>query len=58
MISCGCMCIVCKSQQLESHRIVAPDGYDDIHHTYKSCGTHFGHLDGETYAKCEICKFP
>jgi hypothetical protein len=29
-----------------------------MHHTCKSCGTHFNHLDGETYAKCEICNFP
>lgn len=58
MITCGCRCIVCKSQQLEGFSFVAPDGYDEIHHTCKSCGTHFNHLDGETYAKCDTCRFP
>jgi len=52
------MCIVCKSQHLTSHSFIAPDGYDDMHHTCKSCRTHFNHLDGETYTKCKTCKFP
>jgi ribosomal protein L37E len=50
--------MVCKSQQLESHSFVASDGYNDIHHTCRSCGTHFNHLDGETYARCDTCHFP
>src|SRR5215212_10433217 len=58
VISCGCRCIECKGQQLKSYHFVGQDGYDDIHHTCKLCGTHFNHLDGETYSKCEICKFP
>ncbi|HEY7733847.1 MAG TPA: hypothetical protein VIB07_03545 [Nitrososphaera sp.] len=49
---------MCKSQALESNSFTASDGYRDIHHTCKSCGVHFNHLDGETYATCETCHFP
>lgn len=57
VITCGCRCISCKSMELDSKSFVAPDGYDDIHHTCRSCGTHFDHLDGETYVRCEICGY-
>jgi len=58
MISCGCRCISCKGQQLTSYAFVGPEGYDEIHHTCNSCGTHFNHLDGESYKKCQTCNFP
>ena len=56
-ITCGCRCIVCKSTSLESKSFAAPDGYLDIHHTCKSCGAHFDHLDGTVFQKCEICNY-
>ena len=40
-----------------SNDFTAEDGYKDAHHTCKSCGTHFNHLDGEQYTKCVICSF-
>lgn len=53
MTVCGCRCIKCKSQQLDSFKFVASDGFDDMHHTCLSCDTHFSHVDGEhiTHAK-------
>lgn len=56
-ISCGCRCIVCKGQRLEGNSFSAPDGYTDIHHTCKSCGAHFDHLDGAVFEKCDICHY-
>jgi hypothetical protein len=32
-MQCGCRCIICKYQQLESFSFVAPDGFDEMHHT-------------------------
>ena len=52
---CGCRCIKCKSQHLESFSFVASDGFDEMHHTCLSCDTHFNHLDGDTYITCEMC---
>ncbi|HKX82445.1 MAG TPA: hypothetical protein VJL54_09340 [Nitrososphaera sp.] len=57
MITCGCRCISCKSTELESNAFEAADGYQDIHHTCRSCGTHFNHLDGETFTSCAICNY-
>lgn len=56
-ITCGCRCIVCKSQKLTGNSFTAADGYTDIHHTCRDCGAHFDHLDGTVFEKCEICHF-
>ena len=58
-IECGCHCIKCKSTELESHQVgeVEGDGYFDMHHTCKSCNTHFDHLDGEIFEECQKCDF-
>ena len=56
-MQCGCRCIICKYQQLESFSFVAPDGFDEIHHTCLSCGIHFNHLDGSTYPTCQKCNY-
>ena len=37
MAICGCRCIKCKNQKLESFRFIADDGFDDMHHTCLSC---------------------
>jgi hypothetical protein len=58
LMICGCRCIICKHQQLESFSFVAPDGFDEIHHTCLMCRTHFNHLDGETYSNCQACNYP
>ena len=29
----------------------------EIHHTCRSCKTHFNHLDGDTYDRCEKCNY-
>jgi hypothetical protein len=58
MVSCSCRCIKCKSHKIDSWSFLGSDGYHDMHHTCKSCNTHFDHLDGEIYTKCEKCKFP
>jgi len=57
MALCGCRCIKCKNQHLESFRFVASDGFDDMHHTCLSCNTHFSHVDGETYDTCQTCHY-
>ena len=57
MTICGCRCIKCKSQQLDSFKFVANDGFDDMHHTCLSCDTHFSHVDGETYNMCQVCGY-
>jgi hypothetical protein len=54
---CGCRCIKCKSKGLKSFSFVAADGFDDMHHTCLMCGTHFNHLDGETYSNCQACDY-
>lgn len=56
---CGCHCIRCKSTDLDSFQVgsVEPDGYFDMHHTCKKCNTHFDHLDGTIFEKCNTCKF-
>lgn len=36
----------CKSNALESFTIQLEDNDFDIHHTCRSCGIHFNHLDG------------
>jgi uncharacterized CHY-type Zn-finger protein len=54
---CGCRCIKCKSQQLESFSFVATDGFDEMHHACLSCGIHFNHLDGDTYITCQTCNY-
>ena len=56
-ITCGCQCIICKSTSLDGKSFAAPDGYMDIHHTCKSCGVHFDHLDGTVFKKCETCNY-
>ena len=33
------------------------DGYYDMHHTCADCNTHFDHLEGETFAVCQVCGF-
>jgi uncharacterized CHY-type Zn-finger protein len=58
LMICGCRCIKCKHQQLESFSFVAADGFDEMHHTCLMCGTHFNHLDGETYSNCQACNYP
>ena len=57
LMQCGCRCIICKYKQLESFSFVAPDGFDEIHHTCLSCGIHFNHLDGSTYPTCQKCNY-
>ncbi|MFM8658382.1 MAG: hypothetical protein ACKOCQ_00360 [Candidatus Nitrosotenuis sp.] len=56
---CGCHCIKCKSPNLESFQVgkTEADGYFDMHHTCHQCNTHFDHLDGTIYQKCETCKY-
>lgn len=56
-MECNCRCMKCKSQNLISNDFIAEDGYEDSHHTCQSCGTHFNHLDGEQFDKCNICGF-
>ena len=58
-IECGCHCIKCKSTELESNKVgkIEEDGYFDMHHTCKKCGTHFDHLDGEIFSSCEKCQY-
>ncbi|HJS63531.1 MAG TPA: hypothetical protein VJ767_01580 [Nitrososphaeraceae archaeon] len=36
---------------------IANDGIDEVHHTCKTCGTHFNHLDGDIYDSCIQCNF-
>ena len=57
MMMCGCRCIKCKSQKLESFPFVATDGFEDMHHTCLTCRTHFNHLDGEVYSTCKTCNY-
>lgn len=54
---CSCRCIKCKSMDLEYFAFKADDGFDEIHHTCRSCKTHFNHLDGDTYDRCEKCNY-
>lgn len=56
-MECGCHCIRCGSIQLESFRVgdVEQDGYFDMHHTCVQCGTHFDHLEGDTFERCQTC---
>jgi len=54
---CGCRCIECKSQQLESFSFFASDGFKEMHHTCLSCGIHFNHLDGDTHIICQACNY-
>ena len=54
-IICSCRCIRCKDTNLISFSYTASDGFNDMHHTCLSCGTHFNHLDGETYVDCKLC---
>lgn len=57
IMECGCRCIRCGSTRLESFRVgdTEPDGYYDMHHTCRECGTHFDHLEGDTFERCETC---
>jgi transposase-like protein len=48
---------VCKSQNLEGKSFTASDGYIDIHHSCRDCGSHFDHLDGTVFEKCDICSY-
>ncbi len=59
IINCGCHCIRCNSTSLESNQISKKesDGYFDMHHTCIDCNTHFDHLDGEIFEKCEKCDY-
>ncbi len=57
MVTCGCRCIKCKNQNLESFEFVADDGFDDMHHTCMSCNTHFSHVDGEVFVTCITCNY-
>jgi hypothetical protein len=57
MIS-GCRCIKCKSKSLKSFPFATADGFDDMHHTCLMCGTHFNHLDGETFSSWQSCNYP
>ncbi|MYB30246.1 MAG: hypothetical protein F4Y18_04330 [Cenarchaeum sp. SB0663_bin_5] len=54
---CGCRCIRCKSTDLTSQKVgpTEQDGYYDMHHTCKTCGTHFDHLDGTIFETCTKC---
>lgn len=57
-MKCGCHCIVCKNQFLDSKKSgKTEDGYFDMHHTCKKCKTHFNHLDGRIISNCKICNF-
>lgn len=54
---CNCRCMSCKSPDLDNSEFIAPDGFNEVHHTCKDCGTHFNHLDGDTYDSCIECNF-
>ena len=54
---CSCRCIECKSKDLEYFDFEASDGFKVVHHTCRSCKTHFNHLDGDTYDHCEECNY-
>jgi len=58
-IECGCHCIKCGSTDIESNRVsqIEKDGYFDMHHTCNKCTTHFDHLEGMTFDKCEKCQY-
>lgn len=47
----------CKSINLEYFAFKASDGFEEVHHTCRSCKTHFNHLDGDTYDHCEQCNY-
>jgi len=47
----------CKSSSLDSKSFLANDGFEDIHHTCRNCGSHFNHLDGEQFKICAICNY-
>lgn len=57
LMFCGCRCIKCKSPDLNYFEFIANDGFDEVHHTCKTCGTHFNHLDGDIYDSCIQCNF-
>lgn len=57
MAICGCRCMKCKNQKLDSFRFIADDGFDDMHHTCLSCNAHFSHVDGEIFITCERCNY-
>ena len=54
---CSCRCMKCKSINLEYFAFKASDGYEEVHHTSRSCKTHFNQLDGDTYDHCEKCNY-
>ena len=56
-MECNYRCINCKSPSLISNDFVATDGFEDSHHTCKTCGVHFNHLDGEQFKHCDICQY-
>jgi predicted Zn-ribbon and HTH transcriptional regulator len=56
-MKCGCRCVHCKSNDLESFTVPLENDDFDIHHTCRGCGIHFNHLDGETYEKCDKCAY-
>jgi len=59
MAGCGCHCIRCGGTALDSEQVgvVEQDGYYDMHHTCRSCGTHFDHLEGTVFKECGICRY-
>ena len=58
-IECGCHCIKCGSEDLESNKVgeIEEDGYFDMHHTCNNCNIHFDHLEGEIFDSCSRCEF-
>jgi hypothetical protein len=58
-IECGCHCIKCGSTDIESIQVsqIEKDGYFDMHHTCNMCITHFDHLEGIIFDKCEKCEY-
>lgn len=59
LMECNCHCIKCHGVDLDSKRVgqIESDGYYSMHHTCKSCNTHFDHLEGEVFDACDICNY-
>lgn len=59
-MNCGCHCIRCKSTDITSRQVgkTEADGYFDLHHTCRRCKTHFDHLEGVVFARCDTCRYP
>ena len=59
IMDCGCHCIKCGETNLDSQQVgpAESDGYFDMHHTCKSCNSHFDHLEGVVFEACDVCNY-